>query len=193
MMDEAEVLTSTDLKQYTYCPRVIYFEACTPGIRPTTYKMKAGNDAHDRERERAARRTFHAYQIVEGERHFDVRLRSTALGLSGLIDEIVITEDEVIVVDYKLSSWTGDNHLVQLAAYAIMAEEVYQRPAHRGFVYLMKTRQFNECPVTPALRNSVIDTIHHIRRIRLYEQMPPPIDNRNKCAGCEFRRFCGDV
>lgn len=188
-----EMVTISLLKQYTYCPRVVYYETCTPGVRPRTYKMKAGTDAHERERERAARRTLTAYQIPEGERHFDVRLLSPKFNLSGIIDEVVLTPDEAIVVDYKLAGWMGDNHLIQLGAYSLMVEEAFSLPVHRGFVYLLKPRHFESVPIDEPLRNSVMETLKSIDRIRLYEYMPPPVDQPNKCASCEFRRFCNDI
>lgn len=188
-----ELVTITLLKQYTYCPRVVYYETCTPGVRPSTYKMQAGKQAHERERERAARRTLTAYQVSEGEHRFDVRLLSRRLNLSGLIDEVVLTPDEAMVVDYKLAGWTGENHLIQLGAYSLMVEEAFNLPVHRGFIYLMKPRRFESVPIDEVLRNSVMETLKNIDRIRLYEYMPPPADQPNKCASCEFRRFCNDV
>ena len=187
------LVTITLLKQYTYCPRVVYYETCTPGIRPRTYKMQAGEDAHKRERERAARRTLTAYQVPSGERHFDVRIISPTLQLSGLIDEVVLTPDEAIVVDYKLAGWMGENHLIQLGAYSLLVEEAFKLPVHRGFIYLMKPRRFESAPIDEPLRNSVMETLQSIQHIRLYEYMPPPVEQPNKCASCEFRRFCNDI
>jgi CRISPR-associated exonuclease Cas4 len=189
----SDLVTISLLKQYTYCPRVVYYETCTPGIRPRTYKMQAGSDAHERERTRAARRTLIAYQVPEGERRFDVRILSHTLNLSGLIDEVVITPDEAIVVDYKMAGWIGDNHLMQIGAYAMLAEEAFQLPVHRGFIYLMNVRRFETVPIDERLRNSVMETLQNIQHIRLHEYMPPPVDQPNKCASCEFRRFCNDI
>jgi CRISPR-associated exonuclease Cas4 len=188
-----DLVTVTLLKQYTYCPRVVYYETCTPGIRPTTYKMQAGQAAHERERERAARRKLSSYQLQEGERRFDVRLASTGLGLSGLIDEVVLHPQEAIVIDYKLTDRAGDNHIVQVAAYALLVEEAFKLPVRRGYIYLMQARQFEMVAIEADLRNSVWETLNHIQRIRLYEYMPPPADQPNKCKACEFRRFCNDV
>jgi CRISPR-associated exonuclease Cas4 len=186
-------MTITLIKQYTYCARVAYYETCTPDIRPRTYKMEAGERAHEHERQRAARRTLSAYQVPEGKRHFDVRLRSESLGLVGIVDEVVVTPDEVIVVDYKMANWAGENHQVQLAAYAILASEAFSLPVRVGYVYLLNTRRFQKVPLDGAFRNSVLETIPLINRIRFQEYMPPPTDHRNKCATCEFRRLCNDV
>jgi CRISPR-associated exonuclease Cas4 len=190
---DEDVVTISLLKQYLYCPRIAYYETCTPNVRPLTYKMKMGRDAHDRERNRAARRTLVAYHLPVGERHFDVRWVSRKLRLSGMVDEVVVTPDEALVVDYKMSDWVGDNHRIQIGAYALLMEEAFARPVSRGFIYLMKVRRFEEVPIDEALRNSVLDTLQHIDRIRRYEYMPPPVEMKSKCASCEFRRLCNDV
>ncbi len=189
---EVSLLTISLLKQYTYCPRIVYYETCTPDLRPRTYKMLAGEAAHQRERERATRRTLSAYQIPEGERKFDVRLSSSKFGLTGIVDEVVLTEDRAFVVDYKLAGWAGENHQLQLTAYALLAEEAFQRPVKEGFIYLMPLKRFETVPITTALRNSVLETIKAIHHIQLHEYMPPPVEQRRKCETCEFRRFCID-
>lgn len=188
-----ELITISLLKQYAYCPRIVYYETCTPGIRPTTYKMQAGAEAHEYERKRAARRTLTAYQVPEGERHFDVRIFSQSLKMTGIVDEVVLTPTEAIVVDYKMTKWMGDNHLIQIGAYAMLVEEVFQLPVHRGFIYLMNVRKFESTLIDATVRNSVMETLKNVQHIRLSEYMPPPTEERNKCENCEFRRFCNDI
>lgn len=186
-------ITITLIKQHTYCARIAYYETCTPDVRPRTYKMDAGEAAHARERQRAARRSLAAYQIPAGERRFEVRMRSEALQLVGKVDEIILAPDQVIVIDYKLASWVWDNHEMQITAYAMLAEEMFGLPAPLGYIYLLKQRKFHPIPVTAELRQAVLASIQHLNRIRFDEYMPPPAANRNKCIACEFRRFCNDV
>jgi CRISPR-associated exonuclease Cas4 len=186
-------MTITLIKQYTYCPRIAYFETCTPDVRPLTYKMEAGAKAHEHERKRASRRTLFAYQVPEGTRHFDVRLRSETLGLVGVVDEVVVTPDQAIVVDYKMADRSGENHQMQLAAYAMLASEKFSLPIYAGYVYLLNTKRFEKVAINEVIRNSVLEAISAINKIRFHEYMPPPTPQRNKCATCEFRRFCNDV
>ncbi len=194
MLDsEALLFMVTDLKQYLYCPRILYYQNCLPNIRPVTYKMQAGMDAHERERERAARRSLGAYQVLAGERRFDVAVQSTSLALSGQVDELVETETELIPVDYKLARKAGYHYKVQLAAYAMLLEEACQKPVRRGFLYLIPLRKAVEVPITPALRRTVRQAVEAMQRIANLEQMPPPTKWRQRCADCEFRRFCNDV
>ena len=118
------VFQVTDLKQYTYCPRVVFFAYCLPLIRPMTYKMEAGIAAHNVAEEREQRRSLRRYGLTEGERFFDLWLASEALGLRGRVDLAIRTITEAIPVEYKNSPGRAGRHLkLQLAAYGRMLEE----------------------------------------------------------------------
>ncbi len=194
MLDENRWLfTVTDLKQYMYCPRILFYQTCLPDVRPITYKMQAGVEAHVDERQRASRRSTRWYGLPEGERLFDVWVQSPTLGLSGQIDEVVQTESEIVPVDYKMAQRVGEHYKIQLAAYAMMLEETRQTQVRRGIIYLIPLRKANEVPITRALRQRVLSTLETMRAIAERETMPEPTEWRQRCADCEFRRFCNDV
>ena len=71
----------TDLKQWVYCPRILYYHHCLPDVRPVTYTMEAGIEAGRAEEGREERRSLRAYGLASGEREFNVALRSERLGL----------------------------------------------------------------------------------------------------------------
>lgn len=195
-LSEATLFTVTDLKQYTYCPRVLYYQACLPDVRPTTYKMQAGAEAGEEEQKRAARRTLSAYHVLEGKRHYDVPVISYRLSLSGKVDEVVearAPEREIVPVDYKLAKIAGQHFKVQLTAYAEMLSETWGYPVKRGYLLLIPLRRFEEVTITDRLRGALQAALEAMWRITQREATPPPADNRRKCAACEFRRFCNDV
>jgi len=194
MLDENRWLfTVTDLKQYMYCPRILFYQTCLPDVRPTTYKMQDGVEAHADERQRARRRSTRWYGLPDGERRFDVWVQSSTLGLSGQIDEVVQTPSEIIPVDYKMAQRIGQHYKIQLAAYAMMLEEAYQTQVRRGIIYLIPTRKANEVPISRTLRQQVQSTVETMRAIAEHETMPDPTEWRQRCTDCEFRRFCNDV
>ena len=189
-----------DLKQYIYCPRLIYYHHCLPQIRPLTYKMEAGIAAQDEEEVRAARRSLRAYGLSRGESETNVRLESDALGLRGQVDLVIKTDDnpigeiELIPVDYKLSSGKlGPHFQLQLLAYGLLLEEAYGLPARRGFLYAIPQRRATEVTFTPRLRARLKEALLEMEEIARTEWLPPPTPQRAKCAVCEFRRFCNDV
>jgi CRISPR-associated exonuclease Cas4 len=194
-MDERPTFVVTDLKQFAYCPRVVYYSYCLPLIRPTTYKMQAGQEAHQAEKGREQRRSLRVYGLKEGERIFDLWLESQELGLRGRVDMAVrIGDREAIPVEYKDSPGRAGSHLErQLAAYGLMLEETWGLPVKRGFLYFIPQRRSKEVPLTAKLFEQVRETVEAMRRMVEREAMPPPTRQRRKCVACEFRRFCNDI
>ena len=197
-MDDRQIFTVTDLKQFTYCRRVVYYTYCLPLIRPKTYKMSAGVAAHERAARLEQRRTLKAYRLAEGTRHFDVSAESVELGLRGRVDLVIRTASEtgpeLVVVDYKNSRRRIGRHVkLQLSAYALMLEESWEMPAGRGFVVSLLSRQSEEVRLTARLRQEVREAVDAMRQMVDREAMPDPPRTRKPCVGCEFRRFCNDV
>ncbi|HEU5200344.1 MAG TPA: CRISPR-associated protein Cas4 [Ktedonobacterales bacterium] len=195
---ERPYLHVTDLKQWAYCPRVVYYRFCLPRIRPLTYSMQAGVQAHEEATSREERRSLRAYGLAAGERFFDVALTSEQLHLTARIDLVIRTQtaqgEEGIVVDYKLSERQAGSHFkLQLAAYALMLEEAWGIPVRRAFLYHIPQRQAEAIPITVSLRQKVETTIEAIHKTIVGEVMPRPPATLGPCVSCEFRRFCNDV
>lgn len=194
MLDDDQLFTVTDLKQFAYCARVIFYEQCLPHVRPRTYKMDAGRDAHEAEQRRAARRTLAHYHASEGERKFDVRLSSVSLRLTGILDEVVYCADGTIFpVDYKLAKQASTHYRLQLASYALLLEHVGDVRVDKGFVYLIPKREMVPVRITEKLRAQVLSLLEQMSSMVENEQMPDPASNPNFCVACEFRRFCNDA
>jgi CRISPR-associated exonuclease Cas4 len=197
-VEERVIFTVTDLKQYTYCPRVVFYTYCLPLLRPTTYKMEAGIAAHEKAGKQERRRTLAAYGLEGGKRHFDVDVASQELGLRGRVDVVIEVgegeEREWVPVDYKQTTRrTGQHIRRQLAAYGLMLEETWGGTARRGFVYSLVTRKTEEIALTERLRGEVQGVVGAMREMVEREAMPEPPGSRRPCVNCEFRRFCNDV
>ncbi len=194
------LLEVTDLKQYTYCPRIVYYRYCLPTIRPVTILMEEGIRQHSVEEDREERRSLRHYQLDEGERFFHLSLRSETLGLTGSLDLAIATPTrnvpnaEAIVVEYKYSEQKAGVHFrLQLAAYALLLEEAWNLPVRRGYIYSLPLKRAETVPITPALRKKVVQTVAAIRRQIERQEMPGPPVAQGRCTTCEFRRFCNDV
>ena len=190
----------TDLKQYTYCPRIVFYRYCLPRIRPITFTMKEGILSHAEEDSREERRSLRHYNLTEGERTAHLSLQSTRLGLTGRIDLAIATPSrtapnaEGIVVEYKLTEQKAGAHFkLQLAAYALLLEEAWGLPVKRAYIYSISMRKAELVPIKPHLCHKVMQAIAHIKQIITSEIMPPPPASLRPCITCEFRRFCNDV
>lgn len=187
-------LTVSDVKQFVYCPRVVYFTYALPWRRPTTYKMQEGKIEHEHVTELEQRRSLRAYGLAEGERQFNVSLHSERLGLTGKLDMVIQSGGEIIPVDFKNSgAGVGLNHKYQLTAYALLVEDRWEKPVRRGFIYLVPLKKAHEVVITPNMRLFVRQVLDKIRDMIASERMPPTIRQKARCRDCEFRNFCNEV
>jgi len=187
-------LTVTDVKQFLYCQRILYYTYCLPVPRRPTYKMEDGQQEHARTEDLEGRRSLRAYGLQEGQRLFHVALHSPTLRLSGLLDMLILTSDEAIPVEYKNTRRKpARNHCHQLAAYALLIEETWSLPVQRAFFYLIPSRRASEITLDSLDKRRVVHTLEDIRHMVASECMPEPTRQRDRCVDCEYRRYCADV
>lgn len=184
-----------DLKQYVYCPRILYYHTILPAVRPVTYKMEAGITAHHQEERREKRRSLKSYGLNEGKCTFNVSLFSAELGLSGELDMLIETDTEYIPVDYKHSKKAGKHFKLQLMAYGRLLETLFssEKTVKRGFLYFIPTRQAVSVTFTKSLRRQLKQTLPIMQQIAWEQLMPAPTTYPARCVDCEFKRFCNDV
>ena len=184
----------SDIKQYFYCPLVVYHTYFTPVHRPVTHPMQHGAVEHEVLSVLERRRLLSRYGLESGNRKFHVPLNADDLGLSGVLDLLIEAKEGVFPVEFKSTRQRLNlNAKYQLTAYAMMVEECLGQTVSQGFIYRIPTRRITAVPITEALRRKTLDSINQIRTMLSYERMPPPTPQRGKCVECEFRRFCADV
>jgi len=189
-----EPVPVTELKQWVYCPRIVYYHRVlgTPGKR--TFKMQEARAAQELVEELERRRGFAKYGLEGARRRFDVWMRDAGLGLAGKADLVLETADEVAVVDFKLTSGEpGENHRVQLGAYSMLAEAACGLRARRAFMYRIPDGRLFPIAVTEDLRERVVRAVSEIRRVEESQWYPEMTAVRARCAECEFANYCADV
>ena len=90
-----------DVKQYFYCPRIIYYTYCLPVPRPVTHPMQVGATEHEVLSVLERRRSLKRYGLNDGERRFHVPFRASSLGLTGVLDMLIITGERAFPVEFK--------------------------------------------------------------------------------------------
>lgn len=93
-------LRVTDLKQYEYCPRIVFYQYVLPVEKVSTYKMEAGKAQEARLDVLEKRRKLVRYGLRDGRRRFHVGLVSERLGLSGKLDLLIETDSDRYPVDF---------------------------------------------------------------------------------------------
>jgi CRISPR-associated exonuclease Cas4 len=187
-------LRVNDLKQFEYCPRIVFYNTVMPVERKATIKMARGKEAEFRLDALETRRTLKRYELGSGERRFHVWLDSARLGLSGKLDLLLVSPKGYFPVDFKYTRGRPHrNHLFQLAGYALLVEEKFGTRVDTGFIYLAPVQQVVSVPLTLQLKEEAINGLAQMRAIIQEGILPAPTPVRSRCEECEFRNYCGDI
>jgi CRISPR-associated exonuclease Cas4 len=194
MKSRTDLIPVTDLKQWVYCERIVYYQRVMPVIAQRTFKMKEALAAQDLIETLEMRRGLQAYGFEGARRRFGVWLSDQELGLSAKPDLILERDDRVAVVDFKLTGGEpGENHRMQLAGYAMLAEAAYNVPSPVAFLYRIPDNRIFAIEIGEALRKAVLAAAERIREMEVEEWFPPPTPVRKRCAECEYANYCADI
>ncbi len=187
-------LRVNDLKQFEYCPRIVFYNTVMPVERKITVKMERGKDEEFKLDALEKRRTLRRYELATGERHFHVWLDSPKLALSGKLDLLIVSAKGHFPVDFKYTRGRPHrNHLFQLTGYALLVEEKFQTPVGTGFIYLAPLQEIIAINLTRPLKEQTVNFLAEIRGMIREGILPPPTPVRARCQECEFRNYCGDI
>ena len=198
--DVAEPLISvTDIKHYFYCPRILYFEHvlhAKPQLGSQQEESRKRHEEYVRKELRRMDAIYYSSDFVGAEKMLFVPLCSSNIGLKGIVDLTIKTRsDEYIPVDYKNMvsnrgrAWT--DHKYQLAAYALLIDEVFNTTVKRGFINYMPEKLIVKLEITRTVKTHVKRALGHIKRIIQEEKLPPIRVSRQKCTGgCGYKQIC---
>lgn len=190
----AEVVLVTDLKQWAYCPRIVYYRCTMPGAGQATYKMEEGRAAQAMTESLELRRTLRQYGLDGARRRFGVWLTASRLGLTGKLDLLLELGSAAAVVDFKLTSGDpAENHRLQLAGYALLVEEGLGLSTEQGFLYRIPDGRVFRIEIAEGLRARALGAISAIRAIAVNRWCPDPTIVRNRCLECEYANYCADI
>ncbi|NWF91381.1 MAG: CRISPR-associated protein Cas4 [Syntrophaceae bacterium] len=195
-------ITVGDVKQYFYCPRIVYFNYLMSDFRPVTYKMEEGKLRESEEERLEKRRTLSRFGFPSPDKAehkiskvFHLKLSSTSLGLSGLLDMALIKDDEVIPVDFKDGSFSkGEivslHHKYQLMGYGLLLEETYKRKSIKGFIHSLEDGKTKSVYFSEGAKMFLKGKLRKIREMILDEEFPDETRYRGRCRECEFSPIC---
>lgn len=189
----------SDIKQFVFCPRYVYFTYVQPVPKAPTPTMEHARTLHDEHNAREKRRGFAAYGLGEGSRHYHVPVYAEKLGLRGKIDLVIdagapnANGQRYYPVECKdTASGVRNNFKYQLAAYAMALEEVTGTPVHKAFLYIIPEKRAHTVPITEGLRTHIRRMLTMMRTMVEREIFPEP-RSRARCFSCEMRRYCNDL
>lgn len=184
----------TELKQWAYCPRIVYYHGLMAEVARPTYKMQEAVRAQEMIEGLEMRRSLQEYGLEKAERQFGVWLSDEGVGLSGKIDLLLRGPERLAVVDFKLTAGeVGENHRMQLTGYALLVEARMGGHMDLAFLYRIPDNHVFPVPISEEMKERASRAVAEIRAVREKEQFPAPTGVRSRCVECEYANYCGDV
>lgn len=188
------MLQVSDIAQYFYCQRKIYFMKILGINIKSRPKMDMGKEEHDNEHRRITeRKTIYGFDRVEVKDVIhNLALEDAGLGLYGVVDTtLVLKNGEIIPIDVKYSNTTTVriNWKKQLVAYSLLLESHYNKIVKMGVIYLPAQRRQIQIDITVDDKNILKQDMLKINKLIESEKMPNAIIDR-KCNYCEMKKFC---
>jgi len=187
-------ITASDILEYLYCPRFIYFENYLdiPQHQEKRFKVQKGRDVHDDKQ-----RINPAYlrkKLGCIERKSSVYL-SSSKGIRGIVDEILFLEDGTAApLDYKYAEYkerTFKNHKYQLTFYGQLIKENYNVTVNRGFIVYTRSRnKLIELPITEKMSRELDIIISDLSDVVQKGIYPKPTKYKQRCPDCCYRNIC---
>jgi CRISPR-associated exonuclease Cas4 len=188
-------LTVTDVMEYLFCPRFIYFLHCLeiPQHEEKRSKVRIGREAHH------ARETtnisYLRHDLGVQRKEAGVYLTSEHLPVRGIVDEVLFLDDGTAApLDYKFAEDKDTlfrTHRFQSVLYGMMIEERYEVPVKRGYLcYLRSNNAVREVPITPKARADAESVVDAILEITEYGYYPRAAASRRRCIDCCYRHLC---
>ena len=182
------------LRQYCFCPRIPYFLEVMQLQLSEKPWMKQGGDHHQRQAMLSRRRNLSRFGIAGDARiRNDVYVRSQRLGCHGIADMMLETESSIYVVEFKISQFKPvKGHILQVAAYAIAAEEQFQKPVAGVYILYGDKGKTFEVQLSTELRQQVVTTVAKTSSLLNGASMPDSAASSEQCGQCEYLNFCAD-
>jgi len=180
------------IRQWCYCPRVVYYMELTDIALYRPAWVKQGENFHRLETKLWQRRNLSRFNLDKGRVHHNLTMRDDELKLHGIVDMAIETNEAVYAVEFKLSATNkkrGDQ--LQLAGYAMLLEKHFSKPSPVGFL-VGKGKVLHTIDIDAGKRDAVTTTADKIRRMLRRGLKPESSATVTQCCACEYVNFCND-
>ena len=189
------IITISDVLEYLFCPRFIYFMHCLaiPQHEGSRFKVMKGREVHDEKRITNTEYLRKKLGVVRKE--INVFIASKNHNIKGIVDEVLFLEDGTAApFEYKYAQFKDtifQTYKFQLVLHAMMIKENYKIDVKKGFICFTRSNNhieeiiFTEKDFKKGLE--IIDEILGIINKGFY---PGKSKYKNKCIDCCYSNLC---
>lgn len=189
------------LHKQGFCEYQLYLEI-VKGIKPKpTRQMIEGKEEHEKLysefKAAAVPATFDQMldlSKTEAVSSREFRVRDSEHGIYGLVDEILMTPDQYIIIDDKPGTTAYPSQINQVYGYCLAFKGVIKSIDDRRIVAALRKRGSNKIfwrsPFDNPAERHIASLVKHIHGLISGSEEFGSSDNPNKCRACSLKTAC---
>jgi CRISPR-associated exonuclease Cas4 len=188
-------VTPSEVLEYLFCPRYIYFENVLgiPEHQEKRFKVERGRQVHVEKQIR--NRAYLRKKLGVVKREFELYLAAPRYHLRGQIDEVLtLVGGTMAPLDYKFAEWKNQlyaGYRMQLVLYGLLIQENFGKPVQRGFLVYTRSQNFLlPVDIRPADYENAIDILREIIHITRTGYLPKRTPHKRRCIDCCYKNIC---
>lgn len=195
MEESGTIITISDVLEYQFCPRFIYYMHCLdiPQHEEKRFKVLKGREVH--EKKRITNPDYLRKKLGVIGKEIDVFVASKLHHIKGIIDEVLFLDDGTAApFEYKFAEFKDTifhTHKYQLVLHALMIKENYQKDVTRGFIcYTRSNNHIEQVDFKGRDFARGIEIVNEILEIIDKGFYPAKTKYPNKCIDCCYGTIC---
>lgn len=195
VIQEDIFITPSEVIEYLYCPRFIYYMNCLniSQHEDARYKVLKGREVH--EEKAKINREYLRKKLGCIAKDISVYLASSNLHLKGEVDEVLCLSDGTLApLDYKFAEykdWVFKTHKYQSALYALLIMENYGALVNRGYIcYVRSNNYIKEINFYRSDFEMAKNFVKEILRIISTGYYPKKRSSLARCIDCCYKNIC---
>lgn len=189
------IITISDVLEYLFCPRFIYYMHCLaiPQHEESRFKVIKGREVHDEKR--IANTEYLRKKLGVVKKEINVFIASKNNHIKGIVDEVLFLDDGTAApFEYKYAEFKDtifQTYKFQLVLHAMMIKENYKIDVKKGFIcFTRSNNHIEEIIFTEKDFKKAIEIIDEILEIIDKGFYPGKSRYKNKCIDCCYSNIC---
>lgn len=196
--EASPMITTSEIIEYTYCPRFIYFMNCLgiPQREELRVKVLKGREIHETREKSNVDYVRKRINCIRKE--VSVYIASKTLKVRGIVDEVLFFSDGTAgPLDYKFTKYTDftfKTHKIQSTIYALLIQENYNIPVQRGYLcYVRSNNAIKEIQYKEEDFKNAKKIVAEIFDILFLGYFPRKTKYQSRCLDCTYRNICNKM
>lgn len=189
------MITVSDLIEYQFCPRFIFYMHCLKinQNEDKRFKIQKGREVH--KKIESQNKNYLRKKLNVTQKYQEVYLSSDKYAFVGVIDEILEHSDgSLSPLDYKFAEYKEKmftTYKYQSCLYSILIQEHYNKPVNKGYIcYTRSSNLIKEIEYSKSDKEKALKDLKIIHKIINTGYFPKATSSKAKCLDCCYRNIC---